>query len=499
MHPFRQFFENARTLELSSYDHIRESLLLVREKALSNTHFGESTKEQESEENVKDESADELFSQLAKIFDEKAGMEPRPTQREMQQEILSCLENKTSILIEAPTGIGKTFGYLLPSIAYANTTKSHIAISTRTKALQDQLFEKDLPRLATMAKSADIDLSYTLLKGRSNYVSLVGVLDALEESRYSLRDALLMMRMLRVIHDDPMGDIDSMNWYASDMTLLSSLNASHPQTLSQSNPYFDLEPIVCARERAAQAHIIVINHSLLATEIESDIMNRIMPHVGALIVDETHALESSITSVMTARFDIESIRKLCDRFASRRSDFEIKLGREVFDDFVRHSESTLLEMEMLISLLLDHEKVSNSLGRDQGGGYGKGKTYEVYVDANILSDDAFRQKSFLLSSLSSHVQAIDTLLEGKSLRFTQMIQRAFHDGITFLQMYFNASPGVVRSINQRRDQVLLSYAPIRISEPLQSYIQDVGVVIGVSATLAINGNFDYICNRLGMV
>ena len=371
VHPFRQFFENARSLELASYDQIRESILLVREKVLSSTHFGESTKVQESEENVKDESADELFGQLTKIFDEKAGMEPRPTQREMQQEILSCLENKTSILIEAPTGIGKTFGYLLPSIAYANATKSHIAISTRTKALQDQLFEKDLPRLATMAKSMDIDLSYTLLKGRSNYVSLVGVLDALEESHYSLRDALLIMRMLRVIHDDPIGDIDSMNWYASDMTLLSSLNASHPQTLSQSNPYFDLEPIVCARERASQAHIIVINHSLLATEIESDLMNRIMPHIGALIVDETHALESSITSVMTARFDIESIRKLCDRFVSRRSDFEVKLGREVFDDFVRHSESVLLEMEMLVSLLLDHEKVRNSLGRDQGGGYGK--------------------------------------------------------------------------------------------------------------------------------
>mgnify|MGYP006957514820 CR=1 FL=1 len=57
---------------------------------------------------------------------------------------------------------------------------------------------------------------------------------------------------------------------------------------------------------------------------------------------------------------------------------------------------------------------------------------------------------------------------------------------------------MVRSINQRRDQVLLSYAPVRISGPLQSYIQDVGVVIGVSATLAINGNFEYICNRLGM-
>ena len=179
------------------------------------------------------------------------------------------------------------------------------------------------------------------------------------------------MRMLRVLHDDPIADIDSMTWYASDMTLFSTLNASHPQTLSPSNPYIDLEPIVCARSRAAASSIIVVNHSLLATEMECDLMNRIMPHIGALIVDETHALESSITSVMTARFDLNSIRKLCERFVSRRSDFEVKLTREVFDDFVRHSESVLLEMEMLISLLMDHEKIAASLGRDQGGGYGK--------------------------------------------------------------------------------------------------------------------------------
>lgn len=164
VHPFRQFFENARSLELASYDNIRESVLMVREKALSSTHFGESTIPEVSQEHTINENSLELFGQLTRIFDEKSSMEPRPTQREMQQEILSCLENKTSILIEAPTGIGKTFGYLLPSIAYANATKSHIAVSTRTKALQDQLFEKDLPRLATIAKGADIDLSYTLLK-----------------------------------------------------------------------------------------------------------------------------------------------------------------------------------------------------------------------------------------------------------------------------------------------------------------------------------------------
>lgn len=326
------------------------------------------------------------------------GIERRDEQRKLQDVILTALEDSLSKVIEAPTGIGKTFGYLMPSIAHALSTYSHVAVSTRTKALQDQVFEKDLPRVATVFASCGYPIRYALLKGRSNYASLSGLLSLLDESRYSLVDALYLLRISRVIMTDSNADIDGLYGYGADPVVISSLSAASRETLSESNPYLDLEPIVIARKNAQESHVVVINHSLLATEIEQDIMNRLLPHISTLIVDEAHALESALTSMFTARFSLSDIHSLIQRIAPQSMHIAKKWGEAPFSLFMKQVESFVFEAEMLLSLLSDHPDLSTPSASGTGE-YGKGKIYERYVESSVISSTYFEKKDFLLSSL----------------------------------------------------------------------------------------------------
>ncbi len=111
-----------------------------------------------------DEGADEVFARVIEHLEAQEGIERRDEQRRLQDMILAALVESSGRLIEAPTGIGKTFGYLVPSIAHALSTHSHVAVSTRTKALQDQVFEKDLPRVAETFAQCGYPIRYALLK-----------------------------------------------------------------------------------------------------------------------------------------------------------------------------------------------------------------------------------------------------------------------------------------------------------------------------------------------
>lgn len=123
------------------------------------------------------------------------------------------------------------------------------------------------------------------------------------------------MRIARVLMSDPHADIDGLYGYGADPVLVSTLSGANRDTLSESNPYLDLEPLALARKNAQSSQVVVINHSLLATEIEQDIMSRLLPHISTLIVDEAHALESALTSMFTARLNLADIHALVQRIA----------------------------------------------------------------------------------------------------------------------------------------------------------------------------------------
>jgi len=116
-----------------------------------------------------------IFSESG-VLSETRGFEYRSQQQQMAEAICDSLENNSHKIIEAPTGTGKTYAYLVPAILFAKANQRKAVISTRTINLQEQLVKKDIPALKNIL---DVDFTYEILKGRSNYICMRRLSNAL--------------------------------------------------------------------------------------------------------------------------------------------------------------------------------------------------------------------------------------------------------------------------------------------------------------------------------
>jgi predicted DnaQ family exonuclease/DinG family helicase len=216
------------------------------------------------------------------------GFEERREQLEMARAVACALENEKVLLAEAGTGTGKTFAYLVPLILRAAATGRRAVVSTHTKNLQEQLFEKDLPLLA---RAIPLSFRYSLLKGRQNYlcrerlddaVSAVGLLlpDAASEKLLPLADWARSTRTGDIAENaefDVQRNADLWGKVSCDSRYCPAKNTPRSCFLA------------LARERARDSHLVVVNHALLLTDIVAG--RAILGDYDCLVVDEAHNLE----------------------------------------------------------------------------------------------------------------------------------------------------------------------------------------------------------------
>lgn len=225
-------------------------------------------------------------------------LEVRAEQGRMIGLVSDTFAQESLTVIEAPTGVGKTLAYLAPAVVYALTQGKTVFVSTHTKTLQDQLLGKDLPMVAQMLAAIDpaFTLQFIKLKGRANLISLGRFLAALgREDGFLAEEIGFFGKILFWLTATTSGDLDELSLYNEEFGLLEHVRASHPYTLHQDNPYRKDEFLARSRDAAKQAHIVVINHALLATEVSAVAAARILPDIKHLVVDEAHALVRAVT------------------------------------------------------------------------------------------------------------------------------------------------------------------------------------------------------------
>jgi len=241
------------------------------------------------------------FSQLFPDF------EYRPQQVEMMAAVADAFNDGTHTLVEAGTGTGKSMAYMLPAAFWAVENGRRVVVSTNTINLQDQLINKDLPELRRVLP---FELRAAIRKGRSNYLCTRLFQQMRHNGPSSADDMVLYARILLWLPHSQTGDVGEIVLRTpGERQAWARLNGENKVCASEHCAQARC-PLHIARMRAEQAHIVIVNHSLLLADMASE--NHILPAFVDLIIDEAHHLETAVTDGLSFRADKRFLEAVLD-------------------------------------------------------------------------------------------------------------------------------------------------------------------------------------------
>jgi predicted DnaQ family exonuclease/DinG family helicase len=269
-----------------------------------------------------------FFEEGGIIYSKLESFEARKEQLEMTKTVAQSFNEGQYLVAEAGTGTGKSIAYLIPSIQWATRNGERVIISTNTKNLQDQLFYKDLPFLH---QHMDLKFRATLLKGRNNYLCLKRWREILRnpETHLSHEERIEVLPIILWAEETKTGDISENRGFhlARNRGLWAKLTCPEREEKETHRRCF----LTKARESAQKSHLVIINHSLLLSDLSAD--NKILSSFKRLIIDEAHNLEKVSTEHLGVEINFYSLKRILDRlFDSKRRGllplFQFRIERE---------------------------------------------------------------------------------------------------------------------------------------------------------------------------
>ena len=214
------------------------------------------------------------------------GFAPRTPQQQLAMAIAETVEDRAVLLAEAGTGTGKTFAYLVPALLSGLKT----IVSTGTRALQDQLYHRDLPRVRD---ALGVGIKTALLKGRANYLCKYRLEKSKGEPRFTSKEQITQFqRIVAWSGRTRMGDLAELDALPEDSPLLPLVTSTTDNCLGSECPFWDECFVVQARQRAQAADVVVVNHHLLLADLalKQEGFGEILPGAQVFVVDEAHQL-----------------------------------------------------------------------------------------------------------------------------------------------------------------------------------------------------------------
>ncbi len=314
------------------------------------------------------------------------GFQPRAAQVTMSNAVTESIDEQNVLVAEAGTGTGKTYAYLVPALR----SGKKIIVSTGSKALQDQLYHRDLP---TIIEAMNYTGRTALLKGRSNYLCLER-LDQQSLGGGSLEPEILsaVVRLRSWSIESELGDISTCHDIAEDSTVWPMVTSTNDNCLGSDCPRYKECFVLKARRKALEADIVVVNHHLfMADRVVKDTgFGELIPQADVMIFDEAHQipdiasqyfgqqlssrqlLDLARDMIITYRTELKDqvqLQKSADRLTQSTLDFRINLGENSFRGNLRDLFK-LPVVQRALTLLDDalelcYEVIKTSLGRSQ--------------------------------------------------------------------------------------------------------------------------------------
>ena len=248
---------------------------------------------------------DDVFGPRGPLARTLAGFTSRRSQLAMAKRVALAIENRAPLVVEAGTGTGKTFAYLVPALL----SGKRVLISTGTRTLQDQLFNKDLP---LVAGAIGVPARVALLKGRSNYLCTYRLKQLTSQrSLAGTRDRLLA-RIERWSGITKTGDLSEVPDFGDAHPLAPQVTSTRENCLGARCPDAGRCHVIDARRKAIEADVVIVNHHLLLADLalKEDGFGDLLGAADAVILDEAHQIPDLATQFFGARFSSRQVELL---------------------------------------------------------------------------------------------------------------------------------------------------------------------------------------------
>ena len=235
------------------------------------------------------------------------GFRPRAEQLEMAQAVAQSIEQKSALVVEAGTGTGKTFAYLAPALLAGKKT----IVSTGSKNLQDQLFNRDLPAIK---KALNYTGKIALLKGRSNYLCLERLDQLIAQGVLGDKTVLADLSKVRKWHaGTKSGDLAECIEIAEDSPILPQLTSTAESCLGSDCPNYGDCYVAAARKKALNADLVVVNHHLFFADmaVKESGFGELIPNAQVIIFDEAHQLPDIASQYFGQSLGSRQLYDLC--------------------------------------------------------------------------------------------------------------------------------------------------------------------------------------------
>ncbi|HET9420730.1 MAG TPA: ATP-dependent DNA helicase [Nocardioides sp.] len=408
-------------------------------------------------------------AQLRKVLAdavEALGGSERPGQVQMAEAVAEAMTDGRHLLVQAGTGTGKSLAYLVPSLL----NQQRVVVATATLALQHQLVERDIPRLVEAAGD-DLDASYAVLKGRSNYACLHRIREGVPDDQGVLVDVPEGSMAGKVLElrawaeeeskDKGSGERDSAPRHTDREWR--QVSVSHRECLGAAKCPYGAECFAeLAREKAHRSHLVVTNHSLLAIDAIEGVP--MIPDYDVVVIDEAHELTARVTQAATDELFAAEVER-----AARRSQRHVE-GDEA-DDLADAADALRAAIGDLDPGRID-------------------ALPDELADALALVRDAAR------ACVSAFPRGEDGDADAGRTQARGAVQEVF---ATTERMAANAESDVLW-LTEGGDRLppRLCVAPLQVWGPMRDKLLSDKTVVMTSATLMLGGDFSALATSVGL-
>ncbi|HEX6465143.1 MAG TPA: ATP-dependent DNA helicase [Vicinamibacterales bacterium] len=409
------------------------------------------------------------------------GFEARPAQLEMAAAVADVFDGGGILLAEAGTGTGKTLAYLVPAIL----SRERVLVSTGTKNLQEQIYFKDLP---VLKQTLGVPFTATYMKGRGNYLCLHRF-DALKDSVaiQSSEDSRAIVMIDEWLRRTETGDRAEIEDLPEDLPFWPDIAATSENCIGAECPRFNNCFVTRMRQRAAESDLVIVNHHLLCADasVRQSTFGEVIPSCKFAIIDEAHQLEDVATQyfgrqISNYRFD--DFARDVDRAVGAKQIPDAEAAGRLRDD----ADNVRDGARLLFGAL--------QLLRFEGGA---GADSRTRVKGPML-ERALPQAAALIRSLEA-TEATIQLTRDAGEDVIALGRRAgeLREDVRFLTRADD--PAHVFYLEVRGRGVFLRSSPIDVSDVVREMLLDrMSATVLTSATLSVDGRFDYVRGRLGI-
>ncbi len=448
----------------------------------------------------------------------------RPQQVEMLRAVTNALSESRHLLVEAGTGTGKSYAYLIPSALWAIQNGMRVVISTNTINLQDQLINKDIPDLR---EALGLDLRATVMKGRTNYMCPRRLENMRRRGPNSVEELRVLAKILVWLQKTVSGDRSEINLNGpAEREAWTHISAEDEGCTTETcvKRVGGICPFYRARQSAHNAHILIVNHALLLADIAAE--NRVLPEYQYLIVDEAHHIEDATTNALSYHITQPEVERLLRELGGPNAgvlgwllttlqDVLMPADFAAVSQHVHRATDYAFNFDQLARQFfeaIDQFLFEVREGRPVGS-YAQQerilaatRTLPTWGEVEMVWDEAEKPLRPLVEILGQLMQGLaelgDALPEGSDDLYSALSQlyRRFGELLANLEgLVFKPAPDKIywAEVNPNGKRIALHAAPLHIGPLMQKFLwNEKSSVILTSATLTTAGEFDYIKGRL---